>query len=140
MISQLIITFFGWLALVLVGTNFIGMLLRGLVLVADVEDQISKGSEAFKELAKEAYDAKTEKKVNIVAFTLIIIYLIMLFYFWNMGVVVAAIMIMVGRIPDLLWEIKHGKQKHKNMPAQYLFTLVIIFASLPVFWYGLYRL
>lgn len=140
MIYQLTIIFFGWLALVIVGINLIGMFVRGLVLVVDADDQISKGSEAFKGLAKEVYDAKTEKKINVVAFALIIIYLIMLFYFWNIGVVIAAIMIMVGRIPDLLWEIKHGKQKHKNMPAQYLFTLVIIFASLPVFWYGLYRL
>lgn len=140
MISQLIITFFGWLALVLVGTNLIGMLIRGLVLIADVENQISKGNNAFKELAGEIYDSKTEKKVNIIALLQIIIYLIVLFYFWNYGVVIAAVMIMVSRIPDLLWEIKHGRQNIKHMPMRYLLTLVIIFAALPVLWYALYKL
>jgi len=140
MISQLIITFLGWLTLMIVGTNLIGMLVRGLVLVSNVENQLSKADDTFKKIAGEVYDPKAERKVNFIALVLIIIYLIALFYFWNIGVVIVAIMLMAARIPDLLWEIKHGRQSIKNMPARYMFTLLIMFATLPVLWYALYRL
>lgn len=138
MISQLIITFFGWLVLMIVGTNLIGMLVRGLVLVSDVEDQLSKANDTFKKIAGEVYNPKTERKVNFIALVLIIIYLITLFYFWNIGVVIAAIMLMTARIPDLLWEIKHGRQSIKSIPARYMITLAIMFAAFPVLWYALY--
>ena len=52
MITQLLIAFFGWLALMVVGTNLIGMFIRGLVLVADVEDQLSKADDKLKKIAK----------------------------------------------------------------------------------------
>ena len=138
MISQLIITFLSWLVLMIVSTNLIGMLVKGLVLVSDVESQLSKADDTFKKIAGEVYDSKTERKVNFIALALIIIYLIALFYFWNVGVVIAAIMLMAARIPDLLWEIKHGKQNIRNMPMRYMFTLLIMFAALPFLWYALY--
>ena len=52
MITQLLIAFFGWLVLMVVGTNLIGMFIRGLVLVADVEDQLSKADDKLKKIAK----------------------------------------------------------------------------------------
>ena len=138
MTSQIIIIFFSWLALMVIGTNLIGMLVRGLVLVSDVENQLSKADDAFKKTAEEIYDPKVERRINFIALALIIIYLITLFYFWNVGVVIAAIMLMVAHIPDLLWEIKHGKTKFKDMPPIYMLTLLIMFAALPVLWYALY--
>ena len=140
MIFQIIITLLGWLVLMVVGTNLIGMLVRGLVLVSDVDNQLSKADDAFKKVAKEVYDPKVEKRVNFIAFALIIIYLIALFYFWNIGVVIAAIILMVARIPDLLWEIKHGRRSMKNMPVRYMLTLLIMFAAFPILWYALYQL
>lgn len=138
MILQLVITILGWIALIVVGTNLIGMFVRGLVLVSSVEAQLSKEDEIFKKATGEFYNPKLERKANFVSLVLIIIYLLALFYFWNMGVVLAATMVMVARIPDLLWEIKHGKQEIKNMPMFYMLTLLITFAALPVLWYSLY--
>ena len=140
MITQLIITFFGWLALMYVSINLIGMLIRGLVLVADVEKQLSEGNDNLKKIANEFYNPKLERKINITAAVLIIIYLGVLFYFWNIGVVIVAVMLMVARIPDLLWEIKYGRYKTKNMPTIYMLTLLIYFVALPSLWYALYRL
>jgi Flp pilus assembly protein TadB len=138
MISQLAITFVGWLALVLAGMNLVGMLVRGLVLVADVEDQISKRDATFKKVAGEIYNAKTERKVNLVALVLVIVYLIALAYFWNIGVTIAAAIIMVARVPDLLWEMKYGRQNIKRMPIMYSLTTLIMIAAFPVLWYSLY--
>jgi len=41
MISQIVITFLGWLALMFIGTNLIGMLVRGLVLISEVKKLIT---------------------------------------------------------------------------------------------------
>lgn len=138
MTSQIIIILLSWLVLMVVGTNLIGMLVRGLVLGSHVKNQLSKTDNASKKIVGEVYDPRAERKVNFIALILIIIYLIALFYFWNIGVVIAAIILMVARIPDLLWEIKHGRKNIKNMPARYMFTFLIMFAALPVLWYALY--
>ena len=140
MISQLIFTFLGWLVLVLAGTNLIGMLVRGLVLIADVENQLSKQNDTFKKIASEVYNPRAERKVNIIALLLILVYFGVLFYFWNIGVVIVALIIMIAHIPDLLWEIKHGRHKIKDMPVIYILTLLILFATLPLLWYALYHL
>lgn len=136
MISQLFITFLGWLALVFIGTNLIGMFIRGLVSNPEVDKLSTEGEKFIKKLIKE--HRATERKVNIVALALIIVYLITLFYFWNIGVVVVALMIMVARLPDLLWEMKHGRAKIKDMPKIYMLTLLIMFVSFPILWYTLH--
>ncbi|KXJ99171.1 MAG: hypothetical protein UZ19_OD1000472 [Parcubacteria bacterium OLB19] len=45
---DLLFTFVGWLMLLYISINLIGMLVRGLVLVSDVEKQISEGDDTFK--------------------------------------------------------------------------------------------
>ena len=108
MISQIVITFLGWLALMFISTNLIGMLVRGLVLISEVKKLIAEGNDAFKKVVAEFYKQNEERRVNVIASVLIVIYLIAVFYFWNIGVVIAAVMIMIARIPDLLWEMKYG--------------------------------
>jgi len=92
----------------LISTNFIGMLIRGLMLTSGVRKLIVKGGDAFQKVVTEFYEPNEERRVNIIASVLIVIYLVALFYFWNIGVVIVAILLMVTRIPDLLWEMKHG--------------------------------
>ncbi|MDO8505890.1 MAG: hypothetical protein Q7S48_04930 [bacterium] len=88
--------------------NLIGMFVRGLVLISEMKKMLSKGSSAFRKVAAEFYKPSEEKRTNIIALILIIVFLGVLYYFWNTGVVIAAVLIMVAHIPDLLWEIKHG--------------------------------
>ena len=136
MITQLIVTFLGWLAMLWLSINLIGMLLRGLVSNPEIDQLATEGSDFIKKIAKEHQEA--EKKVNFVALALIIVYLVALYYFWNVWIVVAALMIMAARIPDLLWEMQHGRANVKKMPAIYHLTLLVMLAALPVLWYGLY--
>jgi hypothetical protein len=108
MASQILITFFSWLVLILIGTNLIGMLVRGLALTAEMKKILAKGSPVFRKVVAEFYKPSEEKRANIIALVLVILFLGVLYYFWNIGVVVAAVLIMAARIPDLLWEMKHG--------------------------------
>src|SRR3989344_7490828 len=108
MITQFAITFGGWLVLLWASINLIGMLVRGLAIISELGKILAKGSPAFKEVAAEFYKPSEEKRTNIIAIILIIVFLSVLYYFWNIGVVIAAVLIMAARVPDLLWEMKHG--------------------------------
>lgn len=92
-----------------IGTNLIGMLVRGFMLTCEVKKLITKGNDAFKKVVAEFYKPNEERRVNVIVSVLIVIYLIVLFYFLNVVAVVAAVLLMVARIPDLLWEMKHGE-------------------------------
>jgi hypothetical protein len=109
MTSQIAITFGAWLALNLIGMNLIGMLARGLAPTLKIRKLLTKGSPAFGKVVAEFYKPSEESGLNIIAFVLIVSFLSVLFYFWNIGVVFAAVLIMVGDIPDMLWKMKHGR-------------------------------
>ncbi len=138
MISELAITFFAWLALVLISVNLIGMFVRGLASNPEIDSLALEGTDVVKKVAREHQSA--ERRMNVFAMILIIVYLIALFYFWNIGVAIAAITIMVVRIPALLWEIKHGRQNIKHLPAPYMLTIPAMFLAFPILWYALYRM
>lgn len=129
MISQITITFFGWLALMFISTNLIGMLVRGLVLTSEVKKLIAKGNDTFKKVVSEFYKPNEEWRVNIVAFVLITIYLGILFYFWNIGVVVVAVLLIIARVPDLLWEMKHGSVSSSGLLKRANLTDAVIAAA-----------
>src|SRR3989338_9004641 len=105
MIYQLAITFGAWLVLLYASINLIGLLVRGFFTNPEIDKMAIEGPEFTKKLAQEHQSA--EQKTNIVALILIIIFLGALYYFWNIGVVIASLIIMAARIPDLAWEIKH---------------------------------
>ena len=86
MTSQIAVTFGAWLALMLIGMNLIGMLVRGLALTSKVRKLLTKGSPAFGKVVAEFYKPSEERGPNIIAFVLIVSFLSVLFYFWNIGV------------------------------------------------------
>lgn len=108
MITQFAITFGAWLILLWVSINLIGMLVRGLALTSEMKKILVKGSQALREVVAEFYKPSEERRTNFVAIVLIAVFLGALYFFWNIGVVITATIIMVARIPDLLWEIRHG--------------------------------
>src|SRR3989344_778696 len=123
MIYQLAITFGAWLVLLYASINLIGLLVRGFFTNPEIDKMAVEGSDFIKKLANEHQSA--ERKTNITALILLIAFFVALYYFWNIGVVIAALIIMAARIPDLVWEIRHGRAKIKEMPAIYMLTLVI---------------
>lgn len=108
MITQIAITFGVWLILLWVSINLIGMLVRGLVLASEMKKILAKGGQVFGKIATEFYKPSEEKRANLVVLVFITMFLGVLYYFWNIGVVITTTLIMVARIPDLLWEVRHG--------------------------------
>lgn len=135
MILQLITIFFGWLVLLWASINLVGLFVRGIFSNPDIDKMAIEGTDFVKELARNSQ--KGERRASLVALVFIVGFLIVLYYFWNIWVVIIALIIMMARIPDLLWEIKHGRAKVKQMPAVYHLTTLVTIVTLPLLWYVL---
>lgn len=135
---QAAVTLAAWFILMLVCTNLIGFLVRGFFTTLEMETIIA-GDEF---LAGE--HRRDQRGLNIIASALIIVFVVALYYFWNVALVAAALMLMGARIPDLIWEIKRGRKldgfEIKLQPRAYQLTNVVSWASIPVIWYALYRM
>jgi hypothetical protein len=71
---------------------------------------------------------------------LTVAYFFALYHFWNIGLAVSAGLVMVSRLPDLLWEIRTGKKASKaSMPkgTAYIVATVLMWLALPLTWYSL---
>ncbi|MCX6719830.1 MAG: hypothetical protein NTV36_01870 [Candidatus Staskawiczbacteria bacterium] len=119
--------------------NLLGLLVRGLFSNPELDDLKQEGHEFIKREIEKSQRA--DKWLNIIALILIIAYLYLLFHIWNIGVMSAAIIVMIGRLPDLLWEIKHGKRtdpKLMKKNALYYISAFLPWLALPVLYYSLY--
>ena len=141
MFTQFVITLGAWIILTVASANLAGFLVRGFFTNPEMDRLAVDGDDFVKKLAQDYQGG--QKKMSVVALILISAFLFALYYFWNSGVVVAALIIMAARVPDLVWEIKHGiklRMRDMNRPAFHVLSTVLSWASLPVLWYALYRM
>lgn len=123
--------------------NLLGLLVRGFFTNPDLEKLKSEGHDIVKQEIEKS--ERADKWLNLVAFLGIIGYLYATFHFWNIGVTAVALVLMLVRLPDLLWEIKTGKKITtsiaRSMPknALYYITTFLTFAALPALYYFLYH-
>lgn len=93
-------------------------------------------------LAAEASKGKRRIVGAAVFFAFLIVpYLALLLRFWNLGVVAAAVMLMLARLPDELTELRTGQRiTPGNLPQGGLLNKLIpgvIWLALPVLWVSL---
>jgi len=89
---------------------------------------------------------RADKWINLVAFLGIIGYIYATLHFWNIGVTAVAIVLMLVRLPSLLWEIRTGQQLNRvasalSMPKNALYYIInfLTFVALPALYYFLYH-
>jgi len=127
----------------LLSVNLLGFLVRGLFTNPELGKLKSEGHEFIKQEIEKSQRAN--KWINIIAFLLIVGYLYATFHFWNIGVTAVAIVLMIGRLPDLLWEIKTGKKitigvaRSMSKNALYFITTFLDWVALPALYYFLYH-
>jgi hypothetical protein len=137
-LTQIVVTLVAWFALMLVCTNLVGFAVRGLFTNPEVDKLAAEGNDI---LAEE--HQRTERNTNFVAFSLLTMLLVALYYFWNIGLAISALILMAARVPDLIWEIKHQRQlrmKDMKRPPLYVLSTILSWTSFPVIWYALYRM
>lgn len=140
MIIHTLISIVFYFILMYLSVNLLGLFVRGLFSNPELDRLKQESHEFIKHEIEKSQRA--DKWVNFIALILIVVYLYLLFHFWNIGVVAAAIIIMVGRFPALLWEIGHGRKTDpKLMPKNALFfiTAYLPWIALPVLYYSLYH-
>ena len=140
MIIHILISVVLYFILMYLSVNLLGFLVRGLFSNPELDKLKSESHEFIKHEIEKS--ERADKWINIIALILIIAYLYLLLYFWNIGVMIVAIMFMIRRFPDLLWEIKHGKKSDKTAPKNAWFYIgaILTFGALPVLYYSLYYL
>lgn len=139
MIFNILVTVIFYLILMYLSVNLLGLLVRGLFSNPELDRLKKESHEFIKHEIEKSQSA--DKWINVISLILIIAYLYSLSHFWNIGVMMVAIIIMAGRLPDLLWEIKHGRKtdpesmKHN---ALYYISAFLPWLGLPVLYYSLY--
>lgn len=140
-IINILITIVFYFVLMYLSVNLLGLLIRGLFINPEFEKLKSEGHEFIKQEIKKS--ERADNWINIIALIFIIAYFYLLLHFWNIGVLIVAIMFMVARLPDLLWEIKNGRKIDvKSMPknALYYVDIILTWGALPILYYSLYYL
>ncbi|WP_278035684.1 hypothetical protein [Flavobacterium nitratireducens] len=120
--------------LTFVGINLLSFIFRSLNIIMSLP--ASKSSGVNKMIKQSLYS-------EIVFFIFSIILTVGYFYainhFYNILLVIAAALIMISRLPDLLIEIKTGekttKKNMKQRPIDIIFN-ILFFVAIPIIWYS----
>jgi hypothetical protein len=113
-----------WFILLYIGTNLVGYVVRNFL---SWSSPVIDLREPFKKMF--THELRRERALDIA-----------IYHFWNVGLAVSAGLVMVGRLPNLLWEIRTGtKISTANYPkgAVSVMSIVLILLSLPLTWYSL---
>ncbi len=123
----------GYFILMFVGTNLLGIVVRGL------RPTFKKDSDG--NLVSIVDTSSSGSVIMTILFSAIsIAYFFALYHYWNIGIMTAGLILMFTRLPDLLFEIKNGvKINATNMPKKNIDVVLNIFSwlALPLIWYSL---
>jgi hypothetical protein len=126
----------GYIVLLFVGTNLLGLIVRGFIPTYKKDSDGSLIS---------VVPINTVPSITMsITFSIIgILYFYALYHFWNIGILIAGLILMFTRLPDLLFEMKTGEKINlRNMakgPLDIFFT-VLSWLTLPLLWYSFYYL
>ncbi len=134
----LVKTIAAWLTMKIIGINLLGYVVRGLLWSpTSMEEEVAEI--VFKDMPnREPMTPTFNFAITLVSFVFTVAYFFALYHFWNIGLVAAAGIIMLSRLPDLLWEIKNGVKVTKTTGPKLgsLFAMEFLI-SIPLVWYSL---
>ena len=132
MIWQILVTIAAWLALMFLSTNLLGFFLRNAVSKSTADGE-----------TKGLFSGAEAGKLSVISLIFLLVFLASITYFGNYALSLAASMILISRLPDLEFEIREQRRITTNDMMRTAFPIasaLFSWASLPVIWYGLYRL
>ena len=123
----------GYFILMFVGTNLLGIVVRGL------RPTFKKDGDG--NLVSIVDTSSSGSVIMTILFSAIsIAYFFALYHYWNIGIMTAGLILMFTILPDLLFEMKNGvKINATNMPKKTIDVVLNIFSwlALPLIWYSL---
>lgn len=142
MLIDILISIIFYFILVFLSINLLGFFVRGFFIDPELNRIEKEGADFLKEEVKKI--KRADVWANIAGLTLILVFLYCLAHFWNVGVMAVALIIMAGRLPDLIWEIKNGKKMTRAnaglLPKNILYYIstFLPWLGLPLLYYFLY--
>lgn len=139
MIIHILVSITFFFVLMYLSVNLLGYFVRG-IFSPDYDKLKQEQTHEFMKKEVEKIQ-RADKWITVVALILIVGFLYSLLHFWNVGVMAVAVIIMAGRLPDLLWEIKHGKKTDPKLlkkNALYYISAFLPWVGFPVLYYSLY--
>jgi hypothetical protein len=135
-----------WGVLAYLSINLIGSVVRGLV-HQDLPREDEFESEVARDMVRGA--RHSDNVLTVFSVVLAVGYLYLLHHWWNAAVAVGALVIMLTRVPSLLFEIRMGlscsaqarRLSYDMMPSGIVKGLctAVWWLSLPLVWWGLRR-
>lgn len=130
--TSIVAAIIGYFVLLIIGINLIGIIVDGFVHPDLKYQQIPENISEPKSIG-----------LTITFCLVLMAYLFALYNFWNVGIALSALMLMISRIPKLVFESKTG-QKHNMIitpkkPVD-IFCSLIGWLALPLLWYSLFFL
>ena len=123
----------GYFIMMYIGVNLLGIVVRGL------RPTFKKDEDG--NLISIIDTSSSASKTMTITFTIIgITYFYALYHFWNIGILIAGLILMFTRLPDLLLEMKTGeKTTMKNISKTHLDVVfnILSWLALPLVWYSL---
>lgn len=135
-VVEILITLASWLAIMFVSTNLTGLIVRE----SANNRELNEIASASKILAQEV--KQSQRTTRIVGAVLIVTFLGILGYFWNAALMAAGLLLILSRVPDLIWELKSGSALERGnirKPQLSLLSALLAWSSLPVVWYSIYQ-
>lgn len=128
-----------WIILMFVGTNLLGLVVRGFFWAPPPsEGPTDRVRDLLAQESKRLGAANITMTLFWAAVTLA--YVGALYHFWNIALAVTAVLAMLSRLPDLLWEIRNGKKITRGSSprgAVYYAATAIMWLCLPLAWFAL---
>lgn len=148
-----LLTIVGSFVIMILSTNLLGGVVRGFFenpALRNLQDNMNADNTGdirpeLKEIINEDIDRQKKASHPV---TLVFVLLTLLFFYGLYSLlgligVVAALLNMAGRLPDLLWEIRNGRKiSTRDMPMGVLSiaTTLILWAAFPLLWWAFYIL
>lgn len=141
MLWSLLIALVSWLVMLFVSTNFLGLILRGLLKERVITDEMK--SDGVVPFPNSCVSPARNVASIFIGFLLGAAYFGVLYkYLGGLWATVAGVPPILARIPDLLIEIRTGrritKETMSRKPLDYVLVLAM-WASLPLLWFAIWR-
>lgn len=132
-----LIALVGWVALIFIGVNLCGFMVRGFV----QQQQIRQASAPLMGTGAEAEVIRSIRAVvrlNVLGGIACIVYLYLLFIWWNGIVAAVGLVLILARIPDILLKIQGGQEavRSDGMNPISIATVSVTVLAMPVLWWA----
>jgi len=129
------------LFLTFVTINLTGMVVRGFFRNSTLE-KLKRDEKTLSFIKDEIGRYNKFQDLGTIVFVVIsIMFLALIYHYFNVQAMIAILLLVASRIPDLVWEIKSGRKTTLHDGAKgglYTFTGYLTLVAIPFLWWSIY--